>query len=219
MNIQAGSKRVHFGVPPHFEPNLALTPDWIRTNPAGTATLSKMGEEQVVDLIKGLAVRIGSNTFLNLCLDLMAGADRNRYEAELRSLTGFAWEPGDSVFNHSKWPDYWVRSWGARGLLHVWDDRATDAVIAGLGDEHWRPAEMCLKVVARHEVAGAGDGVVLLLKHPLPRVRVQALRALAVVGDTEQFDSILAAEKDQHANVRRQACRSEKTMRLRLDLP
>ena len=47
------------------------------------------------------------------------------------------------------WQDYWVRTWGARGLLHVWDDAATGAVVAGLDDEEWRPAEMCLKVVAR----------------------------------------------------------------------
>ena len=41
-----------------------------------------------------------------------------------------------------------MRTWGARGLLHCWDDAATDAVVAGLGDEHYRPAEMCLKVSA-----------------------------------------------------------------------
>ena len=44
-----------------------------------------------------------------------------------------------------------MRTWGARGLLHVWADSATDAVVRGLADEHWRPAEMCLKVAARHE--------------------------------------------------------------------
>jgi hypothetical protein len=177
-----------------------------------------VGEEQVANLIKGLAVHIGSDAFLSLCLDLMAGGDRNRYVEELRSLTGHAWEPGDSVFDHSKWPDYWVRTWGARGLLHSWDDRATDSIVAGLGDEHWRPAEMCLKVVARHDVAGAADGVVQLLLHPLPRVRIQALRAIAVVGDTEHLEAVLAANGDDRADVRHNVHRSVEAMRLRLDL-
>jgi HEAT repeat protein len=177
-----------------------------------------MREQDVVRLIQEFAARAGSDEFLSVCLALMAGADRNAYVPELRSLTGHAWEPGDSVFDPEKWPDYWVRSWGARGLLHVWDDRATDAIVAGLGDEHWRPAEMCLKVVTRHEVAGAGDGAELLLKHALPRVRIQALRALAVVGDTEHFESVLAAEADEDAGVRQQAHRTVEAMRLRLGL-
>lgn len=185
----------------------------------GAGTFVKVGEEHVVELIQELAGRIGIERFLGLCLDLMAGADRNRYVEELRSLTGHAWEPGDSVFDHSSWPDYWVRSWGARGLLHVWDDRATDAVVSGLGDVHWRPAEMCLKVVARHDVAGAADGAVQLLNHPLPRVRIQALRAIAVVGDTEHLESILAMKADERADVRRKAHRSVEAMRLRLDFP
>lgn len=69
------------------------------------------------------------------------------------------------------WKDYWLRTWGARGLLHVWDEAATHALAAGLDDEEWRPAEMCLEVVARHEVAGAGDGAAALAEHDLPRVR------------------------------------------------
>ncbi|RYF98302.1 MAG: hypothetical protein EON94_13385 [Caulobacteraceae bacterium] len=77
-----------------------------------------------------------------------------------------------------------MRSWGARGLLHFWDDGATNAVVSGLADEHYRPAEMCLKVAARHEVAGTGDGAAILLHHGLPRVRIQALRCLAVMGDS-----------------------------------
>jgi hypothetical protein len=175
-------------------------------------------EEQVAKLIKGLVLRIGSDAFLDLCLNLMTGADRSQYAEELRSLTGHGWEPGDSVFDQSKWPDYWMRTWGARGLLHVWDDRATDAIVTGLGDEHWRPAETCLKVVARHEVAGAAEGAVLLLHHALPRVRTQALRALAVVGDREHFEAVLAAQKREQADVRRQAQCTVEAMWLRLDL-
>ena len=138
----------------------------------------------------------------------MGGADREEYVEELRSLTGHDWHPGDGVLDRTSWPDYWVRTWGARGLLHVWDDSATSAVVAGLADEHWRPAEMCLKVAARHDVAGTGDAASLLLAHELPRVRAQALRALAVAGDTEHVELVRDRLEDPDEAVRVQAERA-----------
>lgn len=144
----------------------------------------------MAELIAGLAARLGTPAFVAVCTDLLGGADREEYVEELRSLTGHDWQPGDDVFDREVWHDYWVRTWGARGLLHVWDDSATGAIVAGLADEHWRPAEMCLKVAARHDVAGAGDGASLLLGHQLPRVRAQALRALAVTGDTQHVGPV-----------------------------
>jgi hypothetical protein len=44
---------------------------------------------------------------------------------------------------------YWLRVWGARGLLHAYADQAEDAVIEALRDEHWRVREMAAKVIAR----------------------------------------------------------------------
>ena len=111
-----------------------------------------------------------------------------------------------------------MRTWGARGLLHVWDDSATGAVVAGLADEHWRPAEMCLKVTARHDVAGAGDGAAALRDHELPRVRAQALRALAVAGDTQHVELVRDRLEDDDEAVRRQAARALKAMAKRLDV-
>lgn len=177
-----------------------------------------MESTPVPQLIKALAKRIGVPAFVAVCTDLMAGADRNKYVEELRSLTGHAWKPGDRIFNPESWGDYWIRTWGARGLLHVWDDSATDAIVAGLADRHWRPVEMCLKVTARHEVAGAGDGVAALLTHDLPRVRNQALRALALVGDTPHIAAVRAATLDAHPEVRRQAVRTLGQMCARLGI-
>lgn len=172
----------------------------------------------VAELIAGLAARLGVPAFVSVCTDLMGGAEREAYVDELRSLTGHAWRPGDAVFDRASWPDYWVRSWGARGLLHVWDDTATSAVVAGLADEHWRPAEMCLKVTARHDVAGAGDAASPLLGHELPRVRAQALRALAVVGDTQHLAPVRERLEDGDEQVRRQAERALSAMARRLDV-
>jgi hypothetical protein len=169
-------------------------------------------------LITGLAQRLGVPRFVAVCTDLMAGAEREEYVEELRSLTGHDWHPGDSVFDPDSWHDHWVRTWGARGLLHVWDDSATDAVVRGLADEHWRPAEMCLKVTARHEVAGTGDGAAALAGHELPRVRAQAMRALAVAGDREHVGEVRERLDDPDPEVRRQAARALEAMERRLDL-
>ncbi len=173
--------------------------------------------EPVSQRIVGLADRIGLPAFVSVCRDLLAGAPRERYVDELRGLTNADWQPGDDVFDHEKWRDYWVRSWGARGLLHVWHDSATPSIVAGLADEHYRPAEMCLKVATRHEVAGTGDGAALLAAHELPRVRAQAMRCLAVMGDTEHVAVVEAALDDGDATVRRQAARAHEQLARRLD--
>lgn len=171
----------------------------------------------VAELIDELVGRIGTSAYVSACVDLLEGAPRERYVEELRCLTGHAWQAGDDVLSSSSWGDFWVRSWGARGLLHVWHDSATAAVVVGLGDEHYRPAEMCLKVAARHEVAGTGDGAARLAGHDLPRVRAQAMRALAVVGDSEHVATVEAAVDDEHADVRRQATRTLDLLTRRLD--
>lgn len=126
------------------------------------------------------------------------GADRAGYVDELRGLTGFAFEAGAPHLDPDRWEDSWVRTWGARGLLHVWNDAAGPAILAGLQDAQWRPVEMCLKVVARHDVAGAGAAVARLAEHERPRVRAQVARGLAVVGDTEHADVVrrLLADPD-----------------------
>jgi hypothetical protein len=173
----------------------------------------------VAQLIGELDDLLGRERFVEVCADLLAGAARTAYVAELRYLTGHSWEPGSPTLDAEVWKDYWVRTWGARGLLHRWHDRATDAVVAGLRDEHYRPAEMCLKVSAEHEVAGSGPGAAALTTHDLPRVRATAVRALGVVGDTEHAEAVLAAFDDPEPRVREQAVRAYRRMAARLDLP
>ena len=180
--------------------------------------MGDMGERPVGELIEELAQRLGRERFAEVCVSLLLGASREDHLDALPWLTGHDWSEGEPVRDRAVWKDYWLRTWGARGLLHVWDDAATHAVVAGLDDEEWRPAEMCLKVVARHEVAGAGDGAATLVDHELPRVRAAALRALAVVGDTEHVAVVVAAQDDPDPDVRRQAGRAWEAMRERLDL-
>jgi len=177
------------------------------------------GDLPIAERIRALDALVGRARFVEVCVDLLDGADRTSYVPELRYLTGHAWDADDPIRDPTVWKDYWVRTWGARGLLHCWHDAATDAVVAGLGDEHYRPAEMCLKVAVKHEVAGAGPGAAALVGHELPRVRANAVRALGLVGDTEHADAVLAALDDPDRSVRVQAARAYERMASRLDLP
>ena len=170
------------------------------------------------ELVVELAEHLGESAVVSLCVELLEGADAHQHLPEIAYLTGIRFGTGPDDRDLADWADYWPRSWGARGLLYVWDDSATDAVLAGLGDEHWRPAEMCLKVATRHEVGGAGDGAAALSTHELPRVRAQALRALAITGDTEHVGAVRARLDDEHEDVRRQAARALTQMSRRLDL-
>jgi HEAT repeats len=177
------------------------------------------GDRPVGERIRELDALVGRQRFVEVCVDLLAGADRTTYVPELRYLTGHSWEPGDPIFDREVWRDYWVRTWGARGLLYCWSDRATEAVVAGLGDEHYRPAEMCLKVAAKHDVAGTGPGAAALTTHELPRVRANAVRTLGVVGDTEHAGAVVAVLHDPEVWVRVHAARAYERMAARLDLP
>jgi hypothetical protein len=177
------------------------------------------GDRPVASLIQELDGLLGRERFVEVCVDLLEGADRTSYVPELRYLTGHSWEPGEPVFDPTVWRDYWVRTWGARGLLYCWHDVATRSVVTGLADDHYRPAEMCLKVSAKHDVAGTGPGAALLTRHELPRVRANAVRALGVVGDTEHVQAVLAVLRDPEEWVRGHAARAYARMARRLDLP
>jgi hypothetical protein len=79
---------------------------------------------------------------------------------------------------------YWPRVWAARGLLHVWDDTATEAIIGATTNESWRVREMAAKVIASHHVTPAVDAVVVLLDDDNARVRSAAARAFRVVAES-----------------------------------
>jgi hypothetical protein len=88
---------------------------------------------------------------------------------------------GALVLNSGPESQYWLRVWGARGLLWAWDDVALPALIGALGDEHWRVREMAAKVVARNRVGDAFAAVEALRTDPVPRVVRAAQRAITVL--------------------------------------
>src|SRR4051794_16762739 len=80
-------------------------------------------------------------------------------------------------------PAYWLRVWGARGLLYAWSETARPAVLQALDDESWRVREMALKVVARHRVQEASSQVDRLRNDASARVRGSAARAHKALGN------------------------------------
>jgi hypothetical protein len=78
---------------------------------------------------------------------------------------------------------YWPQVWAARGLLHVWEDDATTAIIAATSHEQWRVREMAAKVIAAHRVGPAIDAVVRLMDDENARVRAAARRAFALIAE------------------------------------
>jgi hypothetical protein len=139
-------------------------------DPQALATVA--AETSVSRRLTGLSALVGEGPLALVCAALLEGADPEAHAQQVIWLSGH--DATVAELRAKGWHDYWFRTWGARGLLYVWDEQAAPAVVAGLGDEHWRPAEMCLKVSARRELAGAGDPALGLVGHPLPRVRAAA---------------------------------------------
>ena len=77
-------------------------------------------------------------------------------------------------------PDYWLRVWGLRGLLHAWRDDAAPAVVGALAHDAWRVREMAAKVCARRRIEDAVRELARLAGDPREqrRVRAAAERAL-----------------------------------------
>jgi HEAT repeat protein len=169
------------------------------------------------DLLALLEREIGEAEAAQACADLLAAADPHDEPEVLLFLGGPA---GQSVLDGTgDWKPYWARVWAARGLLYVWTEAAAPVVVRRLGDEHWRVAEMCVKVAAKRDIGAAGPGVAALADHELPRVRAAVVRALGIIGDTEHVHLVREALDDPESDVRRAAARSLERLIQRLDLP
>jgi HEAT repeat protein len=112
----------------------------------------------------------GQTAVVHDCIDLLAGRDVDRLEV-YGGQHPEAWLA--APVNR-----YWLRVWGARGLLWAYDAAAEQALLTALSDEAWRVREMAAKVVARHLVGDAMPAVEELRHDPVPRVRAAAARAV-----------------------------------------
>lgn len=167
------------------------------------------------ELLGRLESHVGTATAAVLCAEVLAASSPDEHPDTVRYLGGPA---GEALLAGSpSWQPYWAPTWGARGLLYVWDDSAAPAVLAGLQHPAWRVAEMCLKVSAKRGLP-CGDDAVRLAGHELPRVRAVAMRALGACGDTEHLDAVRTGLDDDAEEVRRAAGRALERLEARLDL-
>ena len=112
------------------------------------------------------------------CVRLVEGGDAD--DAFVRVLAGPT-APWWFAHREDEELRYWLRVWGARGLLWAWEDSAHPALRAALRDPAWRVREMAAKVVAHNLLGDALDDVAPLRDDPVHRVRVAAGRAVATL--------------------------------------
>lgn len=114
---------------------------------------------------------------------------------------------------------YWPELWGARALLHVWDESVWDEsaaslVISTLSNPAWRVREMGARLVAARGLDAAAE-LADLLGEEVPRVRASAARALGEIGASADIDRIRPLLKDPEIEVRRAAQQSIDRLRTR----
>ncbi len=115
--------------------------------------------------------------------------------------------------------DYWLRVWGARGLLYAWTSGAAPAVVSGLDDPAWRVREMCAKVARLRELGEAAEPLARLVSDEVKRVRVAAVKALGVVGEGEHADVLRDVSDDPETTVRDAAQSALRMLGRRLERP
>src|SRR3954447_13738364 len=117
----------------------------------------------------------GPAAVADACMRLMAGAE---IDPLMREVFGDQHSP---QWLESDVNAYWLRVWGARGLLWNWDARAVGSIRTALGDEAWRVREMAAKVIAHHLVDELQPEVAQPVHDPVPRVQTAAARALTML--------------------------------------
>ena len=147
---------------------------WCQTDPVGRTSLWGVSPQQSIE---SECDRRGRSALISGCQALLRG---ERVDPELLLALG---GPAAAKFvaDPERIDSYWMRVWGARGLLWAWDDSAACAIELALRDDAWRVREMAARVVARHRLGSLVREVSLLLDDDVLRVRAAADRALVLL--------------------------------------
>ena len=158
--------------------------------------------------------RYGQRDVVTLALSLLAG---NHESEEFLLYVGGAHAQG--LLDGAP-VLYWPELWGARALLHVWDESAIDdaaktLMISALNNTAWRLREMGARLAATRGLPATSE-LVDLLTDDVPRVRAAAATALSTLGSADHIDAVRALLKDPEIDVRRAAQRSLDALRKRV---
>ncbi|NUU17555.1 hypothetical protein HP550_09850 [Cellulomonas humilata] len=172
------------------------------------------------DWVADACTDLGTDQVVAWCVGLLSGElvddrpslDRLGGPGAAALVARYARSPGK--------PDYWPRVWAARALRYAWQDGPAVhvAVVAALEDPAWRVRETAAALTRVHELGEAAGALRGLLGDDVPRVRVAAARALAVVGEHDDLEA-LATTGEPDATVRRARDAARRLLAERLDLP
>lgn len=93
--------------------------------------------------------------------------------------------------------DYWPRVWAARALSYVGSTDAGRALVAALGDDHWRVRMMATQAIGRLGIEDATHALIGCLGDDHPRVRSAAVLPLQRVGTLEAVDGLLQQRESE----------------------
>ncbi|WP_143448205.1 hypothetical protein [Kineosporia sp. A_224] len=130
--------------------------------------------------------RHGADVVVRACLDLLTGRDS---EPDIVEALGGDHARQVLAQGVPEVHAYWLRVWGARGLLYAWhaapgadvDVDVDGTLAAATTDPHWRVREMVCKVVATRLRGDVLEAVLPLRDDPVERVRRAAGRAVVRV--------------------------------------
>ncbi len=77
---------------------------------------------------------------------------------------------------------YWARSWAARALAYIGDDRSAPSLVRALSDDHWRVRMTAAQTIGRLRLQGRSAELHPLLEDDHGRVRDAAALALERTG-------------------------------------
>jgi HEAT repeat protein len=147
--------------------------------------------------------RLGEEEAISLLCSLMAG-DVAMAELEVEPWRGLL---GDIAGIDTGWVrssdrhEYWPRAWASRALCYVGDQRATTALIAATGDEHWRVRMNAVRALGIIGGDGAADAVMAASHDAHPRVRSAAATACGSIGGYRAFDVLATLLDDPDRRV------------------
>ena len=172
------------------------------------------------DWVADACADLGTDTVVAWCVGLLSGQpvedgpslDRIGGPGAAALVAGYERAPGK--------PDYWPRVGAARALRDAGHDGpgVHAVVVSALADPAWRVRETAAALTRVHELGEAAGALRGLLDDEVPRVRVAAARALAVVGEHDDLEA-LAASGEPEPSVRRARDLARRDLALRLDLP
>jgi HEAT repeat protein len=171
------------------------------------------------DRVTAVVRLVGEATLVRVCIEVLRTGEPPDDQDAAVALGGVHAQHELNRNRLAQHPqDYWWSVWALRVMLYAWDDSAEPSVTRAFEHEAWRVREMTAKVVAKREVGMAADAVAAAIGDPVPRVRVAALRAIAIVGEHEHLDAVRDALDDSEPSVIVRAEQALDRLARRLDL-